>query len=103
MYFVFLIIGAFLDVLANLLLKKSEGFKNKSLGITAIILVLGAFSTLSFTIQVIPLSIAYSIWGALGIIGTIIGGHLFFNERLGIIGWIGMLLVIISVILLSTS
>ncbi|MDO7253463.1 DMT family transporter [Helicobacter cappadocius] len=101
MYLLFVILAGFLDVLANLLLKKSQGFKYKILGIVSILLVLCAFIFLSFALKKMPLSIAYSIWGAVGIIGTIIGGYIFFQERLNIIGYIGVAFVIASVILLS--
>ncbi|PAF47896.1 QacE family quaternary ammonium compound efflux SMR transporter [Helicobacter sp. 12S02232-10] len=100
-YFIFVVFAALLDVLANLMLKKSDGFKRKIFGFGSIALVLCAFISLSFAIQKIPLSVAYSVWGAIGIIGTILGGYLLFNERLNAIGWIGVAFVVSSVVLLT--
>ena len=47
-----------------------------------------------------PLSVAYSTWGAIGIIGTILGGYIFFKEKLDIVGYIGVVMVVCGVILL---
>lgn len=96
----FVLLAGILDVVANLLLKKSRGFSHKVYGIGAIIVVLGAFVCLSFAIKTIPLSVAYATWGALGIIGTISGGYLFFNERLNKKGILGVLCIFISIVLL---
>ncbi|WP_257874519.1 SMR family transporter [Helicobacter sp. 11S03491-1] len=101
MYFVFIVFAAFLDVIANLMLKKSEGFSHKFLGIGSIILVLCAFISLSIALKEVSLSIAYCVWGTIGIIGTVFGGYLFFGERLKLIGWVGVIFVVVSVVLLS--
>ena len=47
-----------------------------------------------------PLSVAYSTWGAIGIIGTIFGGYVFFKEKLDFLGYIGVAMVVCGVILL---
>ncbi|WP_407381544.1 SMR family transporter, partial [Helicobacter sp.] len=46
------------------------------------------------------LAVAYSSWGAIGIIGTIAGGRILFGERLNAIGYVGVVLVIAAVGLL---
>ncbi|RDU71533.1 QacE family quaternary ammonium compound efflux SMR transporter [Helicobacter anseris] len=94
------VIAGVLDIIANLLLKKSQGFKYKIYGFSAIVIVLLAFVALSFAIRSMPLSVAYATWGALGIIGTVGGGYLFFNERLNKKGKIGIFLILISIVLL---
>ncbi len=100
MSFAFIVIAAFLDIVANLLLKKSNGFQSLGYGIGAILMVLLAFIILSFALQSIPLSVAYATWGALGIFGTTLGGILFFKEKIGKKGIYGLILIIGSVILL---
>ncbi|PAF54160.1 QacE family quaternary ammonium compound efflux SMR transporter [Helicobacter sp. 13S00482-2] len=101
-YLIFVFLAALSDILANLILKKSDGFKYKILGIMSILLVLCAFVFLSFALKEIPLSIAYSIWGAIGIIGTVIGGYVCFGEKLNTIGYLGVACVIASVVLLTS-
>ena len=64
-----------LEILANVLLKMSNGFKRVSLGAAAIACVLGAFTCLSFAVKGIPLSVAYALWGSFGIIITAISSR----------------------------
>lgn len=101
LYLIIIIISALIDVVANLLLKKSDGFKHKIYGISAVLLVIIAFILLSFALKYIELSVAYSTWGAIGIIGTCLGGYIFYKEKLNYIGIIGVIIVVCAVILLN--
>lgn len=100
-YIVIILCSALLDVVANLLLKKSNGFEDKKMGFLAILFVVWAFLLLSVSLKYVPLSIAYSTWGAIGIIGTCVGGWILYNEKLNYIGIIGVIVVIIAVVLLN--
>ncbi|MBM0636696.1 multidrug efflux SMR transporter [Campylobacter sp. VicNov18] len=100
MYIIFIILSAFLDIVANLLLKKSHGFKYKIWGVAAIIHAILAFFLLSFSLKYAPLSIAYSTWGAIGILGTCLGGWILYKEKLNKIGILGIVITIIAVFLL---
>lgn len=59
------------------------------------------FFLLSFSLKYVPLSIAYSTWGAIGIIGTCLGGWILYKEKLNKIGILGIIIVIIAVFLLN--
>ncbi|MCE3037531.1 SMR family transporter, partial [Helicobacter sp. faydin-H20] len=96
----FIILAALLDIAANLMLKKSNGFQNKFYGILALLEVVCAFIALSFAIKTIPLSVAYASWGALGIIGTIIGGYFLFGEKLNKKGIFGIFCILCAIVLL---
>ena len=100
-YLIIITISALIDVVANLLLKKSDGFKYKIYGISAILLVIVAFVLLSFTLKYVELSIAYSTWGAVGIIGTTLGGYIFYKEKLNYVGILGVVIIVFAVILLN--
>ena len=97
---VYVVISAVLDVIANLFLKKSNAFTHKGYTIGTIVMVWAAFSVLVLALEDMPLSVAYSTWGAIGIIGTILGGYIFFKEKLDIVGYIGVVMVVCGVILL---
>ena len=99
-----LVVGAAaLDVAANLLLNLSDGFRPRGWGILAILLVLGAFTLLAQAVRHMDLAIAYATWGALGILGTALGGRWWFGQRLNALGWSGILVVIIAVIVIKTA
>ena len=90
--------AAALDVAANLMLARSDGFKKRLIGIAALALVGLAFYCLS-----LDLAVAYSMWGSLGILGTSLCGWLFLRQRLKSCAFAGMGLLIIGMILLRTS
>ena len=74
--------AAALDVAANLMLARSDGFKKRLIGIAALALVGLAFYCLSLAVQYMDLAVAYSMWGSLGILGTSLCGWLFLRQRL---------------------
>ena len=94
------IFAAILDIFANLFLKKSNDFTHKGYAAACIIMIWTAFIALTFAIETLPLSVAYSTWGAVGIIGTTAGGYILLKERIGIIGYLGIAIILCAVILL---
>ena len=95
--------AAALDVAANLMLARSDGFKKRLIGIAALALVGLAFYCLSLAVQYMDLAVAYSMWGSLGILGTSLCGWLFLRQRLKPCAFAGMGLLIIGMILLFAS
>lgn len=101
--FLFVLLATFLDILANIYLKKCAGFRHKLYGIVALVLVNGAFVALGFAlVSGVQLSIAYSTWGGIGILGTSLASYVVFKEPLGRLGLVGMGLMLVSVVLLNT-
>lgn len=102
MNFILVIISGLLDVFANIALQKSNGFRNLGWGILALVLVGAAFLLLAIvTDRGMYLPIAYTLWGAFGILGSVAGAYYFLNQRLKPIGYFGVILVIIAVGLLQ--
>lgn len=99
----FLILAILLEVIANVLLKYSDGFKKKIWGVTGIICILAAFSSLAEAVKSIDLSVAYAIWGSFGILATVILGWILFKQRLKLQGWLGVVLLIIGMGLLKLA
>lgn len=103
MNFGFLVIAAILDVTANLLLEKSDGFRHKKYGIPALIMVCVAFTLLAQVAQVMDLAIAYVTWGAMAILGTVTAAWFLFGQRLNWIGWLGIATIFTSIVILKTA
>lgn len=99
----FLALAIILEVLANVFLKYSNGFKRRSLGVLAIVFVLGAFTALAQSVKGIDLSVAYAIWGGFGILATVAMGAILFNQHLKIKGWLGIVVLIIGMLLLKLA
>lgn len=87
-----------LDLFACYCVKRSKGFKKIIWGIAGLVAIISAFILLSFVIRDIPLGIAYSVWGGLGVLGTVMIDRMLFNSRLGTQGIIGVAFIIIGII-----
>ena len=61
-----LLLAVIVEIIANVLLKLSNGFQKKGYGILSLIAVLAAFSALGQAVKGIDLAVAYALWGGLG-------------------------------------
>jgi spermidine export protein MdtI len=101
--FALLAMAALLDISANLLLEKSDGFKHKKYAIPALILVCVAFTLLAQVAKEMDLAIAYVTWGAMAILGTVTAAWFLLGQRLNWIGWLGVVTILTSIIVLKTA
>ena len=101
--FAWLGLAIVLEVLANLLLKYSDGFRRKGLGFASILSVLAAFTAWAQAVQDIELSLAYAIWGGFGILATVAMGWALFGQRLAGRGWLGLALLLVGMSLLKMA
>ena len=85
-----------LEIVANVFLKFSDGFRRKIFGLLSLAAVLAAFSALSQAVKGIDLSVAYALWGGFGIAATLAAGWILFGQRLNRKGWIGLVLLFFS-------
>lgn len=99
----FLALAIILDVIANVLLKYSDGFKRRLPGVLAILLVLAAFTALTWAVEGIDLSVAYAVWGGFGLMATLAMGWILFRQKLAGPGWLGLILLIGGMTLLKFS
>ena len=97
------IVAALLDIVANLLLAKSQGFRRKFMGFASLGMVGLAFYALSLAVRDMDLAVAFAMWGGFGILGTSIGGWLLLGQRLKPCAWLGMVLLIGGMTVLKLS
>lgn len=92
-----------LEIIANVFLKFSDGFRRKAYGLLSIAAVLGAFSALSQAVKGIDLSVAYALWGGFGIAATLAAGWIMFGQRLNHKGWLGLVLLLAGMIMIKLA
>ena len=90
-----------LDLGANICLKKSNGFTQKRYGIAALSFVVLSFFCLAHLIRIMDLSIAYAMFGALGLILTTTVDARFFGLRIRPLGICGVATMIAGVVLIK--
>ena len=96
-----LLAGVLLDLAANIFLKKSEGFRRRRYGAAALICVTLAFICIAGLIQIMDLSVAYSLFGALGLILTTTVDARFFGLHINRLGIGGLITMIAGVVLIK--
>lgn len=92
-----------LEIVANIFLKLSDGFRRRLYGCGSLLAVLAAFSALSQAVEGIDLSVAYALWGGFGIVATLTAGWVLFGQRLNRKGWFGLLLLIMGMMLIKLA
>ncbi|MEW7315202.1 multidrug/spermidine efflux SMR transporter subunit MdtI [Buttiauxella gaviniae] len=96
-----LLVAIVLEIVANIFLKHSDGFRRFGYGVLSLFAVLAAFSALSQAVKGIELSVAYALWGGFGIIATVAAGWILFGQRLNRKGWIGLILLLVGMVIIK--
>ncbi|MFZ4835407.1 multidrug/spermidine efflux SMR transporter subunit MdtI [Rouxiella sp. Mn2063] len=99
----FLALAIVLEIVANIFLKMSNGFRKLWMGLLSLLSVLAAFSALAQAVKGIDLSVAYALWGGFGIIATIAAGWVLFGQKLNIKGWIGLVLLLLGMVMIKLA
>lgn len=99
----FLILATLLEIGANVLLKYSDGFRRKTLGILSLLAVLAAFGSLAQAVKGIDLSVAYALWGGFGVVSTFAAGAILFGQRINWRGWVGLVSLIAGMVLIKMA
>lgn len=102
-HFLWLALAILIEVVANILLKLSNGFKNRLLGCLSLLSVLAAFGALSKAIEGIDLAVAYALWGGVGLLATLFIGRLMFNQHLNRCSKWGVLVLLVGMTVLKLS
>ncbi|WP_312740291.1 multidrug/spermidine efflux SMR transporter subunit MdtI [Cedecea neteri] len=92
-----------LEIVANIFLKQSDGFKRPIYGVLSLLAVLAAFSALAQAVKGIELSVAYALWGGFGIAATVAAGWILFGQRLNRKGWVGLSLLLVGMVIIKIA
>lgn len=99
-YWGYLAIAIFTEIIATAALRASESF---TVLIPSIIVVLGyalSFYFMSLTLKAIPVSITYPVWSGVGIVCISAIGYYYFKEPLDWIAMLGIGLIVLGTIIL---
>ena len=90
-----------LEIVANIALKYTNGFRRPLYGVVSLVAGLAAFSALSQAVKGIDLAVAYALWGGFGLVATVAAGWILFGQRLNTRGWLGVALLLAGMVLIK--
>ena len=103
MEWIYLISAIILETLGTTCMKMSDGF-TKLLPTLGTLITYGlCFTFLAIALKKIPVSVAYAIWSAAGIVIISVIGVLVFKERINALKVLSLLFIILGVIGLNFS
>jgi len=100
--YIFLLLGIVLGITSNGFLKSTNGFTIIVPTIFCIISIIACIFCLSKAMNIIPVGFTYATYGGLTIAAVTLFGVFKYNQIPNIYGILGISLIIIGVILLST-
>jgi len=98
---VYLVIAGLLEALWAMGLKFSEGFTKPLPTVITLVLVLSSFLLLSKSMKVLPVSVAYAVWCAIGIASLVMIEYFYLGIELNPQKIIGIILIIIGIVSLQ--
>ncbi|MCU0869778.1 MAG: multidrug/spermidine efflux SMR transporter subunit MdtI [Burkholderiales bacterium] len=87
------------ELAAQVLIKLSDGFRRRAVGVGGLLLIAAAFACLGRATTAIPLTVAYAIWGGTGLAIAVLAGRVLFGQRLPASAWAGLVLVAVGITL----
>ncbi len=99
--YLLLAIAIISEVIGTTFLVKSEGFTKLGPTFAVALFYILSFYLLSQVTKVIPIGIAYALWGGLGIVLTSLVGLSFFKQTLDTAAIIGIAMIVGGVVVMN--
>ncbi|NMH60337.1 DMT family transporter [Alteromonas ponticola] len=103
MNWLLLVFAGLLEVVWAIGLKYTDGFSKPVPSVITVAAMVASFYFLSIAMRTIPLSIAYTVWVGIGMVGAVIVGVFVFKETLSMVKAISLLLIIAGIVGLKLS
>ena len=103
MNWLILIVAGLLEVVWAVGLKYTDGFTKPLPSVITLVAMAASFYCLSLAMRSLPLSIAYTVWVGIGMIGALIFGVIFLKEPINMVKGISLLLIISGILGLKLS
>ncbi|MDM5271949.1 multidrug efflux SMR transporter [Sulfurovum sp. zt1-1] len=98
---VYLVVAGLLEALWAMGLKFSEGFTKPLPTVLTIVLVLCSFLLLSKSMKVLPVSVAYAVWCAIGITALVFIEYFYMGVELHFKKILSIVLILIGIVSLQ--
>ena len=99
--YILLAISIVAEVIAASFVVSTRGFTNPKPTLICLLGYTISYALFGFALTDIDLGIAYATWGAVGIVVTSTVGYLYYKQKLTKIGYVSLLVIIISTFTLN--
>lgn len=94
MNWLILIFAGLLEVVWAVGLKYTHGFTKPLPSVVTVVAMAASFYCLSLAMRSLPLSIAYTVWVGIGMVGAVLFGIIFLKEPVNLFKVVSLLLII---------
>lgn len=98
-----LIIAGLLEIVWAFAMKQSEGFIRLGPSLVTLAAMAGSFALLAWSMRVLPLGTAYTVWTGIGAVGAFIVGIVVLGEAASPIRVVAALLILAGLALMKLS
>ena len=103
MNWLILIFAGLLEVVWAVGLKYTHGFTKPLPSVVTVVAMAASFYCLSLAMRALPLSIAYTVWVGIGMVGAVLFGIIFLKEPVNLFKVVSLLLIISGILGLKLS
>ncbi|MDH4580928.1 multidrug efflux SMR transporter [Pseudomonas sp. BN415] len=97
MAWIHLLVAAVFEVLFAMGMKYAEGFTRPWPSVLVVVAAVAGIYFLTLSMRVLPVSVAYPIWTAIGTLGTVLLGFLLLGEALTPAKMVSVVLIVAGV------
>ena len=99
--FIYLILGIIAETIATSCLLYTKEFSRLWPSIGVLILYIAGLFFLTLSTRVLPIGIAYAIWGGLGVVFVALFGYFLQNQKLDVYALLGIGFILIGILIIN--
>ena len=103
MAWIILFVAGLLEVVWAYFMKQSAGFTRLWPSVITLTAMIGSFALLSWSMSVLPLGTAYTVWTAIGAVGAFVLGIVFLGESISPMRIAAAVLILSGLVLMRLS
>lgn len=103
MAWIVLLIAGLLEVVWAFSMKQSQGFTRLVPSLITLVAMAASFALLSWSMRVLPLGTAYTVWTGIGAVGAFVVGIVWLGEPAGLLRMLAALMIVGGLVLMKLA
>lgn len=103
MAWIILLIAGLLEVVWAFSMKQSQGFTRLAPSLVTLVAMVASFASLSWSMRVLPLGTAYTVWTGIGAVGAFVVGIVWLDEPAGGLRMLAALMIVGGLVLMKLA